>query len=216
MRTSVIVAFPLPKRLGMKKMLLSIVLLVTLSCCSGLPTYNPRPRQETITSALDASIEELNSQSWGKNLLRLSRTGEIKVKPLLQVRDRKEDGDVFEVLLQFTVRETTCNKNTAIDPSECEFKAGLHMETPCESRVFMSQGKAIVLKAHCNLRMSSSSESHSSEEMFLRTINSARGNVRAKSERFPSQWDPYGMRNQNVNPRWEEEDERIQDYSLME
>ncbi|XP_075687623.1 secreted phosphoprotein 24 [Rhinoderma darwinii] len=197
----------------MKMMLLNILLMGTFAYCSGLPTYNPR--QETLNSALDASINQLNSQSWGRNLLRLSRTGEIWIKPLLQLRDRKEAGDVFQVFLQFTVRETTCNRNTAINPSECEFQAGPHMETPCESRVSMSRGKAIAVKAHCNQRMSSSSESDSSEEMFLRTVNSARANIRTKSERFPSHWDPHGIRHQNVNPRWEEE-ESIGDHFLME
>ncbi|KAM4023846.1 secreted phosphoprotein 24 [Anomaloglossus baeobatrachus] len=163
-----------------------------------------------------ASINDLNSQAWRINMLRLSRTGEIRVGSFPQVTDRMELEDVFEVISQFTVRETACNKNTAIDPSECPFKAGLSMEKSCESQVLISRGKAIVLKAHCNLSKSSSSESDSSEEMFRRIRNSGRGNIRTKTERFPSQWDPYGTRHQNVNPRWEEEKEKIQDDLLME
>ncbi|KAG8559265.1 hypothetical protein GDO81_017282 [Engystomops pustulosus] len=111
----------------MRMMLLSVLMLMAFSCCSGKPTYNPRSREDIVTTALDATIDQLNSQSWGKNLLRLSRTGEIKIKPLSQVRGRKDAGDVSEVSLQFTVRETTCNKNTAIDLSECEFQAGQQM-----------------------------------------------------------------------------------------
>ncbi|XP_077131047.1 secreted phosphoprotein 24 [Ranitomeya variabilis] len=193
-----------------------ILLLVTFSCCSGLPTLNAKPREEIITTALDASIDQLNSQAWRRNILRLSSVGEIRVKPLPQVRDRSETKDVFEVFSQFAVRETICNKNTVIDLSECQFQAGPYMETPCESKVLISQGKAIVLKAHCNLSKSSSSESDSSEEMFWRARNSARGNLRTRPERFPSQWDPYGKRHQNVNPRWEEEEEKIQEDFLME
>ncbi|XP_071975855.1 secreted phosphoprotein 24 [Engystomops pustulosus] len=193
-------------------MLLSVLMLMAFSCCSGKPTYNPRSREDIVTTALDATIDQLNSQSWGKNLLRLSRTGEIKIKPLSQVRGRKDAGDVSEVSLQFTVRETTCNKNTAIDLSECEFQAGQQMETPCESRVLISQGKAMVLKAHCNLHMSSSSESHSSEEVSMRSRSFTPGIKRTEPERFPYDWDPYGRKQQKANPRWEEEE----DHYLME
>ncbi|XP_075140930.1 secreted phosphoprotein 24 [Leptodactylus fuscus] len=148
--------------------LLHILLVVTFSCCSGLPTFNPKSRQEVITSALEASVDHLNSQSWGRYLLKLSRTGETRVKPLLQARNRKEAGEVYEASLRFTVRETTCNKNTGIDPSECEFQTGPYMqETLCESEVLISQGNPIVLEAHCKLGMTSSSESHSSEEGYF-------------------------------------------------
>ncbi|XP_040296156.1 secreted phosphoprotein 24 [Bufo bufo] len=153
----------------MEMMLLNILLLAIFSCCSGLPTYNAGSKQDAITSALDASIDQLNSQSWGRNLLKLSGTGVITIKPLFQDRDRRQS-DLFEISLRFTIRETTCNKNTATDPSECEFQEGPYTATPCESKALVSKGKAIVLKAECNL--SSSSESESSEEMFKRTLNS--------------------------------------------
>lgn len=34
-------------------------------------------------------------------------------------------------------------------------------------------------------------------------------------ERFPAQWDPFGKKNQMINPRWEEED-RTSDHFLFE
>ncbi|XP_063789310.1 secreted phosphoprotein 24 isoform X2 [Pseudophryne corroboree] len=144
------------------KMMLLCTLLMTCVCCSGLPIYDPR--QVALISALDASLDQLNSQSLGRNLLRVSQTRVMTVVPSLQVGDTKDVGAVFEVTLQFSVRETTCSKNTAMNPGECEFRTETYMETPCESQVLVSHGKSLVLKARCNLRNARSSESHRSEE----------------------------------------------------
>lgn len=54
-----------------------------ISLTSGFPTLNAR--QEALSRALDASLDQLNSQSWGRNLLKLSHTGVTKIKPLQQV-----------------------------------------------------------------------------------------------------------------------------------
>ncbi|XP_072274596.1 secreted phosphoprotein 24 [Pyxicephalus adspersus] len=188
------------------KMILFGILLGIFPLCSGFPMLDAR--QEALNRALEASLDQLNSQSWGRNLLKLSRTGVTKIKPLLQMSNRRGDEEVFEVTLQFSVRETTCDKDTS-DPSMCEFRDGPYMETPCGSQVLVSSEKALVVKAHCNLQSSSSSESNSSEETFMKFSSSSQGRIRSNSERFPSQWYPYGGRNQNINPRWEEEDKTL-------
>ncbi|XP_075037489.1 secreted phosphoprotein 24 [Mixophyes fleayi] len=196
------------------KMMLLCILLATLVCCSGFPTSDPR--QTALISALDASLDQVNSQSLGQNLLRISRTKVMRVKPSLKVRDPKDVGAVFEVTLQFSVRETTCNKNTASDPTECEFQVETYMETPCESKVLVSHGRALVLKARCNLHTSSSSESSSSEEHPVNVICTHQFLLHFPLERFPSPWDPHGKKNLNLNPRWEEEEEKILDPYLLE
>ncbi|XP_040213491.1 secreted phosphoprotein 24 [Rana temporaria] len=194
------------------KMIQFGILLGIFPFCLGFPTLNAR--QEALSRALDASLDQLNSQSWGRNLLKLSHTGVTKIKPLQQMRYQRDD-EVFEVNLKFSVRETTCDKDTTIDPTKCEFSAEPYMETPCESQVMVSRKKALVVKARCNLYTTSSSESHSSEEKFLTIPRSPHGRIRSNPERFPAQWDPFGKKNQMINPRWEEED-RTSDHFLLE
>ncbi|KAM8933913.1 secreted phosphoprotein 24 [Pelodytes ibericus] len=180
----------------MESILFSILLLHFLGC-SGFPVYDYG--EDNFRTALNASLAQLNDQSRGRNLLRITRSRVIRM-----TYPRDSDAD-FEMMLGFNVRETICNKNLARDPASCDFKTGHPVEATCRSQVLISDGNIRVLKAYCTLPTGSSSESSSSEEMLWRTLNPSRGNVRQNSERFPSQWDPYGRMNQKPNPRWEEE-----------
>ncbi|XP_053327285.1 secreted phosphoprotein 24 [Spea bombifrons] len=177
----------------MKRFLLTILLLHLLGC-SGFPVNDYD--DDVIRTALNASLAQLNDQSRDVNLLRITRS---RVKRVMYPRDSDVD---FDLILEFSVRETICNKNSARDPSSCDFKIGYYKEASCRSQVLVSDGGPKVLSAYCYMPTDSSSESDSSEE--IRISNTQRG-FRQNSERFPSHWDPYGRMNQKPNPRWEEE-----------
>ncbi|CAH2306294.1 secreted phospho 24 [Pelobates cultripes] len=176
------------------KSILGILLLYLLGC-SGYPAFDYD--EDVIRSALNASLARLNDESRGTKLLRITRSRVMRVS-----YPRVADIDL-EIIMEFSVRETICNKNFARDPTTCDFRIGSQMEASCRSQVLISNGKTRVLNAYCP-PSSGSSESHSSEELLWRIWTPARSFLQDE-ERFPSQWHPFGRKNQKPNPRWEEE-----------
>ncbi|XP_075466090.1 secreted phosphoprotein 24 [Ascaphus truei] len=159
----------------MMRILLS-TLLVQILCCSGLPVDDDK--EGIMRAALNASLSRVNSQSWGTSLLRVTRSIVKRVNYL-------GEGDAdYDISLEFSVRETTCNKNSAQDPMTCAFRlgryVGLTLDSPsqqqasCRSRVRVSGGQARAVSADCH-RPRSSSESSSSEETFQRILSPYRG-----------------------------------------
>ncbi|KAM4698705.1 secreted phosphoprotein 24 [Rhinophrynus dorsalis] len=160
----------------------------------GLPIS--KDNEDILGVAVNASLARVNSQSWGSNLFRVTNRF---IKNLLMPSPMD-----FDIIIEFRVRETICNKNSARDPESCDFKMGHYMEATCTSEVQYTEGQVRAVSTYCHPLASSSSESYSSEEIW-RVRNRDSGIFRKISERFPSQWDPYGKRNQDPNPRWDEE-----------
>ncbi|KAG8432561.1 hypothetical protein GDO86_016990, partial [Hymenochirus boettgeri] len=147
---------------------------------------------KVITTALDASLAQVNNEFWGVNLFRVKRS---TVKLVNYLTDSKDD---LDLTLEFGVRETICNKKTFRDPTTCNFKVGyVAMERSCTSYVQILEGQTRVLSIHCKMPSYSSSESSSSEEKFRRTWSPQ--SVRQDSGRFPSQLEEYGERNKKPN-----------------
>ncbi|XP_053547008.1 secreted phosphoprotein 24 [Bombina bombina] len=181
----------------MTRILLAVLMLMQTLHSSGLPVNDNN--ESFIRAALNASLAYVNSQSWGTNLLRVTKT---YVKRVDYLRD--SDKDLY-ISLEFGVRETTCNKNAATDPASCDFRMDLYEDWSCKSNALISEGQPRVLSAECHLPSSSSSESDSSEERMIWKPKPHRARVKQNSERFPSPWDPFGRRSYNENPLWEEE-----------
>ncbi|NWZ34963.1 SPP24 protein, partial [Brachypodius atriceps] len=134
-----------------------LIFLLTLSVfsCSGFPAYDyDLPITE---EALNASIAQINSQSWSRNLYGVVRSRVMGVDMW--------DGDSYGLDLRFSIRETVCTKASGRDPFTCDFKTGPFVPTAsCRSVVEVSGELIANITVRCR-RDTFSSESMSSEEV---------------------------------------------------
>uniref|UniRef100_A0A8C5PZ28 Secreted phosphoprotein 24 n=1 Tax=Leptobrachium leishanense TaxID=445787 RepID=A0A8C5PZ28_9ANUR len=97
------------------------VLVLHLLACSGFPTYDYN--EDIIRTALNASLARLNNESRGKHLYRITRSNVLRVS-VSDSLGQMQTESYADITLEFNVRETTCNKNSARDPTTCNFKIG--------------------------------------------------------------------------------------------
>ncbi|XP_025961760.1 secreted phosphoprotein 24 isoform X3 [Dromaius novaehollandiae] len=137
--------------------ILIFVLTLSIFSCSGFPVYDYElPVTE---EALNASIARINSQSRGPNLYGVVRSHVRSV-------DMWNSND-YKLVLQFSIRETVCTKISGRDPFTCDFKIGPFVPTAfCRSVVVVSEEQIVNMVVQCHQDMSSS-ESISSEEVYL-------------------------------------------------
>ncbi|XP_029420013.1 secreted phosphoprotein 24 isoform X2 [Nannospalax galili] len=146
--------------LTMEQTVLQILFVLVLGtqypCCSGFPVYDYSP--SSLQEALSASVAKVNSQSLSPYLFRAFQSSLKRVNAL--------DEDTLIMNLEFSVRETTCLRDSGEDPSTCVFQRGYYVPTAaCRSTVQMSAEQVQDVWAHC--RWASTSESNSSEEMIF-------------------------------------------------
>ncbi|XP_073928148.1 secreted phosphoprotein 24 isoform X2 [Castor canadensis] len=138
------------------KVLVVFALAVDYWACSGFPVYNYDPH--SLQEALKASVAKVNSQDLSPYLFRAFQSSLKRVNVL--------DEDNLIMNLEFTVRETTCLRDSKEDPSTCAFQRGYYVPTAaCRSTVQLSAEQVQGVWVHC--RWSSTSESYSSEEMIF-------------------------------------------------
>ncbi|XP_069877082.1 secreted phosphoprotein 24 isoform X2 [Dipodomys merriami] len=85
--------------------------------CSGFPVYDYDP--SLLREALRASVAEVNSQALSPYLFRAFRNSLKRVNIL--------DEDSLIMNLEFSVRETTCLRDSGEDPSACAFQRGYYL-----------------------------------------------------------------------------------------
>ncbi|XP_062941494.1 secreted phosphoprotein 24 [Cynocephalus volans] len=144
----------------MEKVAMKILIMFALGMndwfCSGFPVYDYDPA--SLREALGASVAKVNSQSLSPFLFRAFRSSLQTVEVLGE--------DNLIMTLAFNIRETTCRRESREDPSACAFQGGYYMPTAvCRSTVQMSADQVQHVQVRCH--WSSSSESHSSEEMIF-------------------------------------------------
>ncbi|XP_003474445.2 secreted phosphoprotein 24 [Cavia porcellus] len=138
------------------KLLIIFALGMHYRSCSGFPVFDYDP--SSLHEALSASVAKVNSQSLSPYLFRAFRSSLKRVNVL--------DEDRVLMSLEFSIRETTCLKDSREDPSTCAFQRGYYVQTAaCRSTVQMAGEQAQQVWAHC--RWADTSESHSSEEMIF-------------------------------------------------
>ncbi|KAM4868699.1 secreted phosphoprotein 24 [Urocitellus parryii] len=138
------------------KVLVVLALGMDLWPCSGFPVYDYDP--SSLREALSAAVAKVNAQSLSPYLFRAFRSSVKRVNVL------DEDNVIMD--LEFSIRETTCLRDSGADPSSCAFRRGHYMPAAaCRSTVRMSGLQAQEAWAHC--RWPSTSESDSSEEMIF-------------------------------------------------
>ncbi|XP_048200289.1 secreted phosphoprotein 24 [Perognathus longimembris pacificus] len=138
------------------KMLVVLSIALDGWLCSGFPVYDYDPA--SLREALRASVAKVNAQSLSPYLLRAFRSSLKRVNVL--------DEDSLIMNLEFSVRETTCLRDSGDDPSACAFQRGYYLPTAsCRSTVQLSAEQVQDVWAHC--RWASTSESNSSEEMIF-------------------------------------------------
>ncbi|XP_012668967.1 secreted phosphoprotein 24 isoform X1 [Otolemur garnettii] len=100
----------------MEKMAMKMLIVFALGMhdwwCSGFPVYDYDP--STLREALRASVAKVNSQSLSPYLFRPFRSSLKRVEAL--------DENNLVMSLEFSVRETTCRKDSGEDPSTCAFQ----------------------------------------------------------------------------------------------
>ncbi|OXB53929.1 hypothetical protein ASZ78_011685, partial [Callipepla squamata] len=124
--------------------------------------------------ALNASLQRINSQSWGPNLYGVVRSHVRHVDMW--------NSNYYRLELQLSVRETECTKASGRDPFTCDFRAGPYVPTAvCKSVVEVSSEQIVNVIVRCH-QSTFSSESMSSEEMMhmLMTDPIKRGNSRSE------------------------------------
>lgn len=144
-------------------MVLKILLMCALGMnpwtCAGFPVYDYDP--SSLSEALNASVAKVNAQSLSPYLFRAVRSSIKRVNIL--------EEDSVSMDIEFSIRETTCRRNSGEDPATCDFQRGFYTPAAvCRSTVWVSAEKVQDTWVHC--RWSSSSESSSSEEMVFRNI----------------------------------------------
>ncbi|KAL2775329.1 secreted phosphoprotein 24 precursor, partial [Daubentonia madagascariensis] len=145
---------------GMEKMVAKILVMFALGMnywsCSGFPVYDYDPF--SLREALSASVAKVNSQSLSPYLFRAFRSSLKRVEVL--------DETNLIMSLEFSIRETTCRKDSREDPSTCGFQRSYYVPTAvCRSTVQVSAEQVQDVRARCS--WSSMSESDSSEEMIF-------------------------------------------------
>ncbi|KAM6178446.1 secreted phosphoprotein 24 [Rhynchocyon petersi] len=140
------------------KILTVFILGMSAWSCSGFPVYDYEP--STLKEALRASVAKVNSQVLSPYLFRGFR-GAVKQINFVH-------GDDVYMTIEFSIRETTCRRDSGEDPSTCDFQQGYHVPAAvCRSSVQMSGSQAKGSWVSC--RWASSSDSNSTEESFSLT-----------------------------------------------
>ncbi|XP_077008190.1 secreted phosphoprotein 24 isoform X2 [Tamandua tetradactyla] len=143
----------------MMKILTLLVLAANYWPCSGFPVYDYDPSSGR--EALGAAVAKVNSQSLSPYLFRAFRSSIKRVNVL--------DEDTLSMDLEFSIRETTCRRDSGEDPSTCDFQRGYFAPAAvCRSTVRISAHQVQGVWVRCHF--SSSSESDSSEEMIFGDI----------------------------------------------
>ncbi|XP_027961163.1 secreted phosphoprotein 24 isoform X1 [Eumetopias jubatus] len=143
----------------MMKILIVFVLGMNYPSCAGFPVYDYD--SSSLREALRVSVAKVNSQSLSPYLFRAFRSSVKRVNVL--------DQDSLNMDLEFGIRETTCRRDSGEDPATCDFQRGYYMPSAiCRSTVRVSAEQVQDVWVRCH--WSSSSESNSSEEMFLGDI----------------------------------------------
>nr|XP_005574744.1 PREDICTED: secreted phosphoprotein 24 isoform X1 [Macaca fascicularis]XP_005574745.1 PREDICTED: secreted phosphoprotein 24 isoform X1 [Macaca fascicularis] len=180
------------KMMMMMKILIMFALGTNYWSCSGFPVYDYDP--SSLRDALSASVAKVNSQSLSSYLFRAFRSslkrlsccqfasiellsGELlKRAPQwrapnngLQLMGEVEvlDENSLVMNLKFSIRETTCRRDSGEDPATCAFQRDYYVPTAvCRSTVKVSAQQVQGVHARCSWS-SSTSESYSSEEMIF-------------------------------------------------
>ncbi|XP_025861997.2 secreted phosphoprotein 24 [Vulpes vulpes] len=144
----------------MEKMVVKILVMFVLGAhyppCAGFPLYDYDP--SSLREALSASVAKVNSQALSPYLFRAFRSSVKRVYVL--------DQDSVNMDLEFGIRETTCRRDSGEDPATCDFQRGYYSPAAvCRSTVRVVAEQVQDVWVRC--QWSSSSESNSSEEMFL-------------------------------------------------
>uniref|UniRef100_A0A2I2YBX2 Secreted phosphoprotein 24 n=1 Tax=Gorilla gorilla gorilla TaxID=9595 RepID=A0A2I2YBX2_GORGO len=141
----------------MMKILIMFALGMNYWSCSGFPVYDYDP--SSLRDALSASVAKVNSQSLSPYLFRAFRSSLKRVEVL--------DENNLVMNLEFSIRETTCRKDSGEDPATCAFQRDYYVSTAvCRSTVKVSAQQVQGVHARCSWS-SSTSESYSSEEMIF-------------------------------------------------
>ncbi|XP_007941864.1 secreted phosphoprotein 24 [Orycteropus afer afer] len=149
----------LPRMGKMMKILIVFVVGVDVWSCSGLPVYDYDPA--SLREALSASVAKVNSQALSPYLFRAFRSSIKRVNIL--------DDDSLNMDIEFRIRETACRRDSAEDPSTCDFQRGYHVPVAiCRSSVQVSSQQVRDVWVRCH--WSTSSESNSSEEMIFEDL----------------------------------------------
>nr|KAF6354007.1 secreted phosphoprotein 2 [Pipistrellus kuhlii] len=145
--------------MALKTLLVMTVLGMSIWSCAGFPVYDYD--LASLRQALDASVAEVNARSLSPYLFRAFRSSIKRVNVL------GENNSSLDI--QFSVRETTCRKDSGADPATCDFQPGYYVPAAsCRSTVWMSAEQVQDVWVFCS--WSSSSESDSSEEKIFRGI----------------------------------------------
>ncbi|EHH55266.1 hypothetical protein EGM_04430, partial [Macaca fascicularis] len=145
------------KMMMMMKILIMFALGTNYWSCSGFPVYDYDP--SSLRDALSASVAKVNSQSLSSYLFRAFRSSLKRVEVL--------DENSLVMNLEFSIRETTCRRDSGEDPATCAFQRDYYVPTAvCRSTVKVSAQQVQGVHARCSWS-SSTSESYSSEEMIF-------------------------------------------------
>ncbi|XP_066136067.1 secreted phosphoprotein 24 [Saccopteryx bilineata] len=147
----------------MEKVVLKISVVFALGInswlCAGFPVYDYAP--SSLRAALDASVADVNARSLSPYLFRPFRSSIRRVNVL--------GADSTSMDIEFSIRETTCRRDSGDDPATCGFQQGYFVPSAaCRSTVRMSGEQVQDVWVRC--RWASSSESDSSEEMLFRDM----------------------------------------------
>ncbi|XP_037378066.1 secreted phosphoprotein 24 [Talpa occidentalis] len=152
----------------MEQMVVQILILFALGAsaplCAGFPVYDYEP--SSLREALAASVAKVNSQSLSPYLFRAFRGSVRRVSVL--------DDDSLSMDIEFSIRETTCRRDSGGDPATCDFQRRYYVPAArCRSSVHMSAERVQGVWVRCS--WASSSESSSSEEgIFGRLLGSSK------------------------------------------
>ncbi|XP_008136645.2 secreted phosphoprotein 24 [Eptesicus fuscus] len=153
------IILPHTEKMALKTLLVMIVLGMSNWSCAGFPVYDYN--LASLRQALAASVAEVSARSLSPYLLRAFGSSIKRVNVL--------DENNSSMDIEFSVRETTCRRDSGADPTTCDFQSGYYVPTAsCRSTVWMSAEQVQDVWVLC--RWSSSSESDSSEEMVFRGI----------------------------------------------
>ncbi|PNI70209.1 SPP2 isoform 2 [Pan troglodytes] len=142
----------------MMKILIMFALGMNYWSCSGFPVYDYDP--SSLRDALSASVAKVNSQSLSPYLFRAFRSSLKRVEVL--------DENNLVMNLEFSIRETTCRKDSGEDPTTCAFQRDYYVSTAvCRSTVKVSAQQVQGVHARCSWSSSTSESYSSSEEMIF-------------------------------------------------
>ncbi|XP_016060109.1 PREDICTED: secreted phosphoprotein 24 [Miniopterus natalensis] len=148
--------FPGTEKMVLKTLLVMFVLGTSSWSCAGFPVYDYDPA--SLRAALGASVADVNARSLSAYLFRAFRSSVKRVSVLGE--------DSLSMDIEFSIRETTCKRDSGADPATCDFQRGYYVPAAtCRSTVRMSAKQVQDVWVRCG--WSSSSESDSSEEMVF-------------------------------------------------